>query len=176
MTNPPVSPSKRFIRFSCRSQFGRKRHYAGWRSVGILARRTVGYDFHLGEDGFSPVWRAVVTSVKLLFHTGEATVYIGSLHTDILLSWTKVQHIPVRFNLISTLLLQITGECSTPSLTYRFGGITDFFTRQVVGNEWNEVAEEFYILRKTKLSFYRFDHEGWTGARFWNLVMLLLKI
>ena len=67
---------------------------------------------------------------------------------------------PVRFNLISTLLLQITGECSTPSLTYRFGGITDFFTRQVVGNEWNEVAEEFYILRKTKLSFYRFDHEG----------------
>ena len=47
---------------------------------------------------------------------------------------------PVRFNLISALLLQITGECSTPSLTYRFGGITDFFTRQVVGNEWNEVA------------------------------------
>jgi len=31
--------------------------------------------------------------VKLPFHTGEATVYIGSLHTDILLSWTKVQHI-----------------------------------------------------------------------------------
>ena len=38
-------------------------------------------------------------------------------------------------------------------------GITDFFTQQVVGNEWNEVAEEFYVLRKTKLSFYRFDHE-----------------
>lgn len=39
------------------------------------------------------------------------------------------------------------------------GGIADFFTRQVVGNEWNEVAEEFYVLRKTKLSFYQFDHE-----------------
>ena len=52
------------------------------------------------------------------------------------------------------------GECSTPSLTYRFGGLPDFFTRQVVGKEWNEVAEEFYILRKTKLSFYRFDHES----------------
>lgn len=40
-----------------------------------------------------------------------------------------------------------------------FGGIADFFTQQIAGNEWNEVAEEFYVLRKTKLSFYQFDHE-----------------
>lgn len=32
-------------------------------------------------------------------------------------------------------------------------GYYRLFTRQVVGNEWNEVAEEFYVLRKTKLSF-----------------------
>lgn len=38
-------------------------------------------------------------------------------------------------------------------------GYYRLFTRQVVGNEWNEVAEEFYVLRKTKLSFYQFDHE-----------------
>ena len=44
-------------------------------------------------------------------------------------------------------------------ITYRFGGIADFFTQQIAGNEWNEVAEEFYVLRKTKLSFYQFDHE-----------------
>lgn len=42
-------------------------------------------------------------------------------------------------------------------------GITDFFTRQVVGNEWNEVAEEFYVLRKTKLSFIGLIMKGEPG-------------
>ncbi|MBV3307841.1 hypothetical protein KSV00_05250, partial [Phocaeicola vulgatus] len=50
-------------------------------------------------------------------------------------------------------------DLSGEPLTYRFGGIADFFTQQIAGNEWNEVAEEFYVLRKTKLSFYQFDHE-----------------
>jgi len=39
-------------------------------------------------------------------------------------------------------------------------GVLQTFLKQIFGNEWNEVAEEFYVLRKTKLSFYRFDHEG----------------
>lgn len=32
-------------------------------------------------------------------------------------------------------------------------GYCRLFTQQIAGNEWNEVAEEFYVLRKTKLSF-----------------------
>lgn len=42
-------------------------------------------------------------------------------------------------------------------------GYYRLFTRQVVGNEWNEVAEEFYILRKTKLSFIGLIMKGEPG-------------
>ena len=136
-----------------------------------------------GRIWFSLRWRWIFTCVKSCCHQCETTVshwWSNSIYRKFT-HWHPIKlnestAYPVRFNLISTLLLQITGECSTPSLTYRFGGIADFFTQQIAGNEWNEVAEEFYVLRKTKLSFYQFDHEVWTGSRFWNLVMLLLKI
>ncbi len=41
----------------------------------------------------------------------------------------------------------------SPSPAYQFRDIMDVFTQQIADNEWNDVTEGFYVLRKTKSPF-----------------------
>jgi hypothetical protein len=46
------------------------------------------------------------------------------------------------------------GECSHPHHLHTSSGILwMFFTQQIADNEWNDVTEGFYVLRKTKSPF-----------------------
>ena len=109
-----------------------------------------------GRIWFSLRWRWVFTCVKSCCHQCETTVshwWSNSIYRKFT-HWHPIKlnestAYPVRFNLISTLLLQITGECSTPSLTYRFGGITDFLHGKLLvmsGMKWRKNFI-FYVRR-----------------------------
>lgn len=116
-----------------------------------------------GRIWFSLRWRWVFTCVKSCCHQCETTVsnwWSNSIYRKFT-HWHPIKlnestAYPVRFNLISALLLQITGECSTPSLTYRFGGITDFLHGKLLvmsGMKWRKNFM-FYVRRSYLLSVW----------------------